>query len=107
MVSATGGGSAGASAEAGAAVVVGVADSMVGAALVGVVICWLCGSGAALGAVDDALGDAEVGGAVVVGEGDDAGAAVSDVVEVVSGGAPGVLVGSTAGTSAADDGGTV
>ena len=105
------------SAEAAAAVVVGV-----GAALVGVVVCWLCSAGVVVGVADDGDDTADdeatpgVGvvdsAELVTGVGDEVVSEVglSDVggtVEVVSGGEPGVLVGSTAGTSAADDGGTV
>ena len=109
------------SAEALAAVVadVGAAALGVGATLVGVVACALCVSGEVVEGIDDAddsVGDADVGMVdtgelVTVVDESDEGAVpdvgVSEVAEVVSGGAPGVLVGSTAGTSAADDGGTV
>ena len=113
-----------ASAAGGAAVTV-----VVGAALVGVVVCSLCADGAALevagedtvdggtdetesvtevvGAVPDA-GVSVVGVAEVTGAADVAGAVeVVGVVEGLTGGALGVLVGATAGTNCADDGGTV
>ena len=70
-----------------------------GDALVGVVVC---------GAVDvvAVVGDGVVVGEVLVGE--VLVGVVSVVVDVAGDdGAPGVLVGSTAGTSAAEDGGTV
>ena len=111
---------------------------VVGAALVGVVVGWLCADGAALvagedaedggtdeaesvtevvGAVPDAGDSVEVPGAEVVGlvgvaevtGAADVGGAVDvvGVVEGLTGGALGVLVGATAGTNSADDGGTV
>lgn len=102
----------------------GAAALVDGAALVGVGDCSLCGAGDVVEAApaevdaaldDEALGDSDV--AVVeaaVAEVDvvaDAGvsevAGVDGVVDVVSDGALGVLVGSTAGTSAAAEGGTV
>lgn len=113
-------------AEAGAGVVLGAAALVagggsavvvVGAALVGVVVGWLCGAVevvASAGVVEADDGD-DVAGDVVLG--DDVAPALEGVslvvVEVVAvavpggGGALGVLVGSTAGTSAADDGATV
>ncbi len=107
----------------------GGAVAVVGAALVGVVACWLCGAADVVAAEDagDELDggfdgatdevDADDGGADVAGDVElldaeeldaDELDGASVVVDVVGdGGALGVLVGSTAGTSAADDGGTV
>ena len=94
-----------------------VAALVVGDALVGVVVGWLCCAGGVVDPVeddaDDDISDVWVADAAVVVAGvvadvvPEAVSGVVGVVDVLSGGAPGVLVGSTAGTSAADDGGTV
>ena len=118
------GGAVACSAEAVAAVVAGVGTTLVvgAAALVGVVADWLCWAGVVVGVADDGGDSADVeatpdvgvveSAELVTGVCDDVVPDVGlsdagDAVEVVRGEVPGVLVGSTAGTSAADDGGTV
>lgn len=100
----------GAAADGGAVVIAGAALVVTGAPLVGVVACGLCGAVAeVVGSADEVLDGAEADDVDMVedvaGEELDG---VSVVVDVVGdGGVLGVLVGSTAGTRAADDGGTV